>query len=154
MRLPGIGRSLSHAIDQLVRSGRLPLLERLRDQLGLHANIDFPGFVPNPYSYMARAGAFVLSSRWEGSPNVLVEAMACGTPVVATDCLSGPAEILEGGRFGRLVPVGNAVALGEAILETLDAPLAPEITSGRADNFTVERSAEQYLRVLLGKGAF
>ena len=131
-----------------------PMMERLRNDLGLHADIDLPGFVENPYALMARAAVFVLSSRWEGSPNALVEAMACGTPVVATDCPSGPAEILDGGRFGRLVPVSDAIMLGESIVRTLDAPLAAKILSGRADNFSAECSAEQYLHVLLGNGAF
>ena len=129
------------------------MLEQLRDEFGLHANIDLPGFVPNPYAYMARARAFVLSSRWEGSPNVLVEAMACGIPVIATDCPSGPAEILDAGRFGRLVPVGDADALAESIMQTLEMPVAADCLQRRADDFTVERSAEQYLRVLLGDGA-
>ena len=146
--------SVEDGVNVVLEGEDRPMIERLRDDLGLHADIDLPGFVENPYALMARAAVFVLSSRWEGSPNALVEAMACGTPVVATDCPSGPAETLDGGRFGKLVPVGNAVDLGEAILETLDAPLAAEILRSKADNFTVERSAEQYLRVLLGKDAF
>lgn len=127
-----------------------PVLERLHADLGLHGDVDLPGFAPNPYAFMARAGAFVLSSRWEGSPNVLVEAMACGTPVVATDCPSGPAEILDRGQFGGLVPVRDPDALAEAIVQTLEAPLAAECLQRRASDFTVERSADQYLRVLLG----
>ena len=127
-----------------------PMLERLRDSLGLHEAIDLPGFVKNPYAFMARAAVFVLSSRLEGSPNVLVEAMACGTPVVSTDCPSGPSETLEDGRFGRLVPVSEASALANAIVETLDAPLPGVILQRRARDFAVERSVDQYLRVLLG----
>lgn len=81
-------------------------LERLVRDLKLSSDVSLPGFVPNPYAYMKRAAVFVLSSRWEGLPTVLIEALALGTTVVATDCPSGPAEILEGGHWGRLVPVG------------------------------------------------
>ena len=130
-----------------------PMLERSCDDLGLEGDADLPGFVRNPYAFMARAAVFALSSRWEGSPNVLVEAMACGTPVVATDCPSGPMETLDGGRLGRLVPVGDADALAESIMQTLEMPVAADCLQRRADDFNVERSAEQYLRVLLGDDA-
>lgn len=129
-----------------------PMLERLHADLGLQGDVDLPGFVLNPYAFVARASAFVLSSRREGSPNVLVEAMACGTPVVATDCPSGPAEILDEGQLGGLVPIRDPDALAEAIVQTLEAPLAAECLQRRASDFTVERSADQYLRVLLGDG--
>ena len=81
--------------------------------------VELPGFVHNPYAYMAKASVFALSSQWEGSPNVLAEALAAGTPVVATDCPSGPREILQNGRYGALVPVNDAAALGQALLATL-----------------------------------
>ena len=127
-----------------------PILERLRDELGLHEDMDLPGFVANPYGFMARAAALVLSWRWEGSPSVLVEAMACGTAVIATDCPGGAAEILDGGRFGTLVPIHDTDALAESIARTLEAPLATEILRERANDFTVARAVDQYLRVLLG----
>ncbi len=76
------------------------------DALGLGARVALPGFDPNPFRYLARARLFVLSSAWEGLPGVLIQAMACGTPVVSTDCPSGPREVLENGRLGPLVPVG------------------------------------------------
>ncbi|MFN0191989.1 MAG: glycosyltransferase [Aestuariivirga sp.] len=126
-----------------------PALERLAEDLGVRREVDFPGFVANPYAMMARAKVFVLSSAWEGLPTVLIEAMACGTPVVATDCPSGPAEILEDGRFGPLVPVGDAPALAAAVIETMDQPLDPELLRARANDFSVERAVETYLSILL-----
>ena len=96
-----------------------PVLEALARELGLEQCVSLPGFVGNPYVYMAHAAVFVLSSRWEGLPTVLVEALYCGAPVVATDCPSGPREILADGLYGRLVPVGDAAALAEAIGATL-----------------------------------
>lgn len=80
-----------------------------------------PGFVDNPFPYMARAGAFVLSSRWEGLPNVLIQALALGAPAVATDCPSGPAEVLAGSERAFLVPVDDASALAEGITTALEA---------------------------------
>jgi glycosyltransferase involved in cell wall biosynthesis len=125
-----------------------PGLEVLVRELGLQNDVSFPGFMENPYSYMAKADVFVLSSRWEGLPTVLVEAMACGTPVVATDCPSGPHEILEGGRWGKLVPVGDARAMADAIQATLDVPLIPPPEAWA--RFTVEGIAQQYAALLLG----
>lgn len=123
-------------------------LEQMIVELGLQDDVDLPGFVQNPYAWMARASLFVLSSAWEGLPTVLVEAMACGTPVVATDCPSGPSEILEGGRFSPLVPVGEPVALAAAIVRALNSPMDADHLRRRAGGFTVERSVAQYLRVL------
>lgn len=94
-------------------------LESLVRELGLEDDVQLPGFVENPGSYMARAGAFVLSSRSEGLPTVLVEALALGTPVVSTDCRSGPREVLRDGRLGALVPIRDSQALADAVIETL-----------------------------------
>ncbi len=96
-----------------------PALENLINALGVQNDVSLPGFVPSPYPYMNRASVFVMSSMWEGLPGALIEAMACGAPVVSTDCPSGPSEILDGGRYGHLVPVGNPQALADAIEASL-----------------------------------
>lgn len=113
------------------------MLEGLIKELGLEDGVSLPGFDPNPYRYLARAAVFVLSSRWEGLPTVLIEAMGVGTPVVSTDCRSGPQEILEGGRHGPLVPVNDPSALAEAILHQLEAPMRDTLEE-RAQVFTVD----------------
>ena len=123
-------------------------LEALAQELGLQDDISLPGFVDNPYAYMARAAVFVLSSAWEGFGNVLVEAMAVGTPVISTDCPSGPAEILENGRWGKLVPVGDVEELAKAIMTTLRDPNHPDVAK-RAQDFRIEKLVQNYLKVLL-----
>jgi len=97
-------------------------LEMLVRELGLQGDVALPGFVDNPFPFMARAAVFALSSAWEGLPNVLIQAMALGTPVVSTDCPSGPREILKGGEYGKLVAVGDDRALAEAIQRVLELP--------------------------------
>lgn len=120
--------------------------------LGIESSVSFPGFVRNPYAYLARAAVFALSSVWEGLPTVLIEAMALGCPVVSTDCPSGPAEVLDGGRYGRLVPVADAGAMADAILATLGAPPSRESVQRGARRFSVDLVAEEYLAVLMGRG--
>jgi glycosyltransferase involved in cell wall biosynthesis len=120
-------------------------LEALASQLGVAKDVVLPGFVHNPYAYMKRARLFVLSSAWEGSPNALTEALALGLPVVATDCSSGPRELLQDGRYGRLVPVGDAEVMARAMRETLDAPPDPRWLRSAVTEYTVERSAQRYL---------
>ncbi len=120
-------------------------LMALAGSLGVEADIAFLGFDENPFRYMRRAGLFVLSSCYEGLPNVLIEAMACGTPVVSTDAPFGPAEILEGGRWGCLTPVGDAAALARAIVDTLEGNTVPaEALRRRADDFSTERAVAAY----------
>lgn len=119
-------------------------------RLDVSPDVAFEGFVANPFAYMARASVFALSSAWEGLPSVLIQAMACGCPVVSTDCPSGPAEILEGGALGPLVPVGAPDALADAILRVLEAPPDRERLRRRADDFSVDRVAGRYLAVMLG----
>lgn len=109
-----------------------------------------PGFTANPFPYLAQSGVYVLCSEREGFPNALAEALACGAPVVSTDCPSGPDEILEHGRYGRLVPVGDAAALAEAMRATLDEPPRREMMRARAAEFSLERAVQAYREVLLG----
>ena len=124
-------------------------LEALIDRLGIRPDVQLQGFVLNPFAHMARARLFVLSSQWEGFGNVLVEAMACGAPVVSTDCPSGPAEILQSGLFGRLAAVGDPRSLADAMLQTLRSPLAPAILRKRALEFTSDRAVQGYLNTML-----
>jgi glycosyltransferase involved in cell wall biosynthesis len=136
---------------RLVILGDGPERERLSAQAeasGLGYDIDMPGFCANPFALMARAGAFVLSSRWEGFPNALVEAMACGAPVIATDCPSGPREILQGGSIAPLVPVEDADALARALVATLAVPPDTRVSRARAQGFSVAAAARQYLDAL------
>jgi glycosyltransferase involved in cell wall biosynthesis len=122
------------------------LLMKLIADLRLSSDVALPGFEKNPFAYMQRSAVFVLSSLWEGFGNVLVEAMALGTPVVSTNCPSGPAEILEEGRWGKLVPVGNPTAMAQAILDTLSSPMRD--ARSRARDFSVDRIVDSYLSVL------
>ena len=124
-------------------------LMALAEELGVACDVLLPGFVSNPLAYMARAALFVLSSRYEGLPGVLIQALACGCPVVSTDCPHGPAEILDGGRYGRLVPVGDAAALAAAMLATLASPPPADWLKERAALFSVDRAVDRYLEVLL-----
>jgi glycosyltransferase involved in cell wall biosynthesis len=123
-------------------------LEALAKSLGVTEDVSLPGFTANPYAFMSRADLFVLSSRWEGSPNVLTEAMALGTAVVATDCPSGPREILQAGAVAPLVAVGEEDALAEAMMTTLANPPDPARLQAAVEDYRVERSAAEYLRVL------
>jgi len=124
-------------------------LTTIAHSLGIAADIDMPGYVSNPLAWMSRASVFVLSSSREGLPGVLIEAMAAGCRVVSTDCPSGPAEILENGKYGRLVPVGDHGALAQAILATLDSPHDPQSLRTRAADFSVNKAVDDYLELLL-----
>ena len=126
------------------------VLQDLAQELGIAEKVDFPGFVENPFAFMARASLFVLSSRYEGLGIVLIQAMACGCPVVSTACSFGPSEILEDGRWGELVPVDNAGALADAMNRTLDAPPARDALRTRAAFFDTERAADDYEDLLFG----
>jgi glycosyltransferase involved in cell wall biosynthesis len=125
-----------------------PQLEALIQELQLGEDVLLPGFVSNPYAYMAKAAVFALSSLYEGFGNVVVEALAAGTPVVATDCESGPAEILEYGKYGRLVPVGDYHSLAKSLLDTLHEPVNTELLQQRAKVFSIENVIGQYVDVV------
>ncbi|MEM2568314.1 MAG: glycosyltransferase, partial [Candidatus Bathyarchaeia archaeon] len=114
-----------------------PKLERLVRELGLENDVSLAGFEPNPFKFMKNASVFVLSSKYEGFGNVIIEALACGCPVVSTDCPSGPSEILEDGKWGKLVPVGDVEAMAKAILETLDNPPDRKALQQRAMDFHI-----------------
>jgi glycosyltransferase involved in cell wall biosynthesis len=122
-------------------------LAALARALDIAADVHFLGFVSNPYAHMRSADVLAVSSISEGLGNVIVEALACGTPVVSTNCVGGPAEILCDGKYGRLVPVGDAGALADAIAATLDAP-PPTNLRARADDFKLDQIAAQYLGAL------
>jgi glycosyltransferase involved in cell wall biosynthesis len=148
-------RSFSRVIEK--RPARLlilgegeerPMLESLIKELGLEQVVSMPGFVQNPYPYMVQASSFVLPSRWEGLPTVLIEALYLGTPIVATDCPGGTREILNDGQYGRLVPVDELEPLAEAMLESLDcerASLLGKSWESYELNFVVDRYLEIFL---------
>ena len=126
-------------------------LTALVRSLDLEDRVSMPGWVDNPYAYMARASLFATSSRMEGLPGVLIEALACGCPCVSTDCPSGPAEILEGGQIGRLVPVADVDALAEAMRLTLEDPPPKTLLVTRAEYFSVENAVARYERLIAEK---
>jgi glycosyltransferase involved in cell wall biosynthesis len=125
-------------------------LKELARSLGIGDDVLFAGFIADPWPYYASADVFVLSSDYEGYPLVLVEAMRSGLPVVATDCESGPREILDDGRFGRLVEVGDEEALTTAMQAELENPTASELLICRAEELSGASTADRYLELLLG----
>lgn len=123
-------------------------LENLATELGVADDVSLPGFVPNSPAFMKRAAVFALSSAWEGLPTVLIEALAAGTPIVATDCPSGPREILASGRYGHLVPVGDSDALAQGILQSLQQPLKPDDWQAAIRPYQPDTVIDQYLDAL------
>lgn len=122
-------------------------IERVIYEAGLSEDVALPGFEHNPYRFMNRAAVFACSSQWEGFGVALVESLSLGTPVVSTDCMYGPAEILSDGKFGTLVPVGDHEAMAQALLNALDKP-AQNDTSAHLEQFTVRSVASKYLSVV------
>lgn len=120
----------------------------LAETIGVRKAVDFPGYIANPFAYMSRSALFVLSSAWEGSPNVLIQALALGIPVVATDCHSGPREILQNGRYGALVPVGNADAMADAMAGTLKNPPPVSLMLEAASGYHVDENVKKYMAVM------
>ncbi len=128
-------------------------LIELATELGIEDRTDFPGFVDNPFSYMAQADLFVLSSWYEGFGNVLIEAMAVGCPIVSTDCPSGPNEILDNGHYGALVPVKNDSAMATSIAECLENPTNPDKLYDRANEFAIEAVVDCYAQLFESTGS-
>ncbi|MEC4620511.1 glycosyltransferase [Bacillus paranthracis] len=120
-------------------------LDNFISELKLENSVSLVGFKANPYPYLKKSSLFVLSSLYEGFGNVLVEALFAGIPIVSTDCPSGPAEILNNGEFGILVPVGNADELAKAIIKKLEQEKNIESLQARANEFTVQRALEKYI---------
>ena len=129
---------LGGAREERRTAAEIAELSALARSLGVADDVALPGPEANPFRFMARSAVFALSSAWDGFGNVLVEAMACGCPVVSTDCPSGPAEILEGGRWGRLAAVGDAGGMARAVERTLDDPMAADALKMRAASFSVD----------------
>ena len=120
----------------------------LARELGVAEDVDLAGFQPNPYAFMQHAALFAFTSRWEGLGFVVIEALAVGTPVVSTDCPSGPREILQDGRYGPLVPVGDDEAMAQAMAQTLDNPLPADVLKEAARPYEIEASTDAYLAAL------
>ena len=123
-------------------------LLKAADALGLRDDVDLVGFKTNPYGYMNHANVFALASWYEGLPNVLIQALAFGTPVVATDCPSGPREILEQGRLGRLVRVGDVTGLSDALSDSLSLSKSPEARESMLKRFGAREATLRYLGVV------
>lgn len=137
----------------LGEGGERAALEAQVQRLGLQGQVFLPGFVKDPGPYFQRAHLFVLSSIAEGLPTVLIEALAAGTPMVSADCPSGPREILTGGRFGRLVPVGDAAALADAMAQMLAKDHDREALRARAQDFSIDQAVDQYEALLFANGS-
>jgi glycosyltransferase involved in cell wall biosynthesis len=138
---------------RLVVMGEGELLGKLQAQAraaGIDGQVDFAGYIDNPYPWVAGADAFVLPSSWEGFPNVMLEAMACRTPVIATDCPGAGAEILEQGHSGSLVPMDDPAALARAILELVRSPNPERVARAhaRVGQFSQAAVARRYAEVL------
>ncbi len=129
-----------------------PALEHLVYELGLGGRVSLPGFVVDPYPWLRSADLFVLSSKWEGFGNVIVEALECGVPVVSTDCPGGPAEILENGRYGALVPVCDPAAMADAMRGCLNEASDRARLIARAQDFSVPIISEKYLHYFFSTG--
>jgi glycosyltransferase involved in cell wall biosynthesis len=134
----------------LGQGGQEQILRDLVCDLGLEDDVSLLGFVSNPFAYMAKSSVFALSSGWEGLPTVLIESMALGTPVVSTNCKDGPAELLDNGKYGPLVPVGDSDALAAAILQVLMSKRKPvPVPSDWLGQFTIESATQKYLDMLI-----
>jgi glycosyltransferase involved in cell wall biosynthesis len=123
-------------------------LESLAQDLQLGTDFSMPGFISNPYPYLKAADVFVSSSAWEGLPTVVIEALALGTPVVATDCPGGTREILDDGQFGQLVPIRQPSILAKAVRDTLSSTPNSAMLERRGNDFSLQSAIKQYLEIL------
>jgi glycosyltransferase involved in cell wall biosynthesis len=139
-----VRQSIDARLIVLGEGEELAALQSLAEQLEVTDQVDFPGFVENPYSYMSAASLFVLSSHFEGLPTVLIEALQCGVPVVSTDCPSGPEEILEGGRLGTLTQPGDVSALAEAMVRSLRSDRSRTEKSRALDKYYLDNVVQAY----------
>ena len=130
-----------------------PMLEELTRRLGIETSVFMPGFAKDTSPYYCHAELHVLSSTGEGLPTVIVEALSAGTPVVSTDCPSGPREILNGGQFGRLVPIGDAEALANAMRESLATVHNSDVLKARAQEFTIDKAVDRYIELFFPNGS-
>jgi len=151
--LPAFARLRARMPARLIILGEGPLLARLRalaDELGVGEDVMIPGFVPDPISWFAKSDLYVMSSRCEALPTVLIEALVAGVPILSTDCPSGPREILDGGRFGDLVPVDDTEALSVAMARALEAGRVsnPHARARHLERFSLARMFEQYQAVI------
>jgi glycosyltransferase involved in cell wall biosynthesis len=153
--LEAFAKTLKHIDSRLLILGQgedRSSLEELVARLGIRERVVFLGFQKNPYKYLAVSDIFVLSSRWEGAPNVLLEAMACGVPVISTRCHYGPEEIITDGVNGLLVPVGDKDAMADAIIRLLkDKQLREHLIVGgnkRVIDFSIDKMTLEYEKVI------
>ncbi len=146
-----IHREQSAFLIILGEGAERPRLEKLINDLGISDRVILKGFVNNPHAYLKHADLFVLSSSWEGFGLVIAEALALGKTIVSTDCYTGPAEILENGKYGYLVPVNDQNKLSQAMIYSLRNPLNPTELKRRAADFTIEKVIEKYIRAIFGK---
>jgi glycosyltransferase involved in cell wall biosynthesis len=145
-----VRQSMSARLLILGEGPERPALEAMVENLGIKGDVNLAGFVENPYAYMSRSSVFVLSSRWEGLPTVLIEALYCNVPVIATDCPSGPREILANGRYGKLVPIQDVSALAEAIRAALNGEI-PSPSPESWQPYKLDTIVDQYLKLLIGE---
>ena len=132
----------------LGEGGERKHLQRLVEEVGVQRDVDLPGFADQPYPYMQRAAVFALASRREGASAVIVEALACGTPVVSTDCPSGPGEVLGPMGSRALAPIGDDEALAEKLLQTLQSPPLKSELASLIQEHEVTYSARRYLAAI------
>ena len=144
----GFGRRRLRAIG--LPPKQKPNVAQLATEVGVAGDVELPGFTSNPYKYMSAAAAFALSSTYEGLPTVLIEAIACGCPVASTDS-PGAVEILDNGRWGEVVPVGDANAMSKALLRLLGGKWSGEFISRRAARFSGAEAMKKFEHILACK---